>query len=49
MLFLAIGYICGSSVHILLFRYGVDKWNLNWYFGMGNGIFEMELVCTIDV
>ena len=36
-IFFCIEYAYGCSVHLLLFRSGIDNWN--WYIGIGN--FEM--------
>ena len=57
MLFFAVEYVYGCSVHILLFRYGNNNWY--WYFLDGiymcnwynviDPIFEMELVYVIGI
>lgn len=45
----AVEYVYGCSVHILLFRYGIDNWN--WYFVIG--VFEVKCmpycVCGVCV
>ena len=48
MLFLGVEHICGCSVRLFLFRYGIDNWRGYVVIGNGIGIFkmEMELMCN---